>query len=166
MKKLDVCFVMFLGFILLAPIGLMAQVPDPPPPPCCPRGSEVVGQTQVSPLVAKGQLIITNGMLQAQGITKREFVERLSTTMFPGKTVDLLLTVISTVNQPGSGEIARAGYPQGLVTVQETRVYRVPLYSLDSAQMESLEQFGLTDGVGQLTVKFVETDAVKGNALE
>jgi len=158
MKKLNVCLVVLLFFMMLAPITLFAQT-TPPEPVCCPRGPEVVGQNQPGSLIIKGQLFITTGMLQSQGITKREFLERLSVSVFAGKAVDLVVSVKSTINQPRQGGIFAAAGFQGLVSVQETRVYRVPLYGLEPEKLEALDQFGLTDGLAQLNVKFVKDDS-------
>ncbi len=158
MKKLLVSLVIFGFLMLLAPISLLAQND---PPPCCPRGPGAAVQSQVVSLVARGQLFVTTDMLQSQGITKREFVERLSTSMFAGKTVDLLVSVKSTISQPKPGDLIGPSIWSSLVAVEETRTYRVPLNSLDAEQLEALDQFGLTDGVAQLTVKFVKSDAIK-----
>ncbi len=155
MKKRIVSLVIFGFLMMLAPMSLLAQND---PPPCCPRGTGAAIQNQAGSLVAGGQLFVTTDMLQSHGITKREFVESLSMSMFAGKTVDLLLSVKSTTNQPKPVDMIGSS---SLVAVEETRVYRVPLYSLEAEQLEAMDQFGLTDGVAQLTVKFVKSDSIK-----
>ena len=166
MRKIIVSLVTIGSFMLLAPLALMAQNDPPPPPPgCCPRGTEVAGQSQAGAPVAKGQLLISTGMLQAQGITKREFAERLSMSIFAGKAVDLVLSVTTTSNRPGLTGAVMAPVSQALVAVQETRFYRVPLYSLDAQQLEALNQFGLTDGTVQIMVKFIKSESIESDTL-
>lgn len=165
MKKLNLFLLTVLSVVLLSPIALIAQGDPPPQPGCCPRGPEAAGQDQTGSLVARGRILISTGMLQAQGITKREFVERLSVSIFAGKQVDLVLTVRSSADRlrPGSLSSVYDAPVQGLMAVHETRVYRVPLYSLEAEQFEALEQFGLTDGVVQLTVRFIKSSSLESD---
>ncbi len=164
MKKVSAHFGLLGILMLLTPIALFAQNPADPPT-CCPRGPEIADPGQTVQQPAKGRIIITTALLQAQGITKSEFVGRIGMTMFAGKAVDLLVSVKSTVRQARYELLAGDAMP-GLVSVQETRVYRAPLYSMAPEQLEAMEQLTLTDGVAELTIKFVKNDSTSGVALE
>ncbi len=166
MKKLNWSLLFVLCFVLLVPASLLAQGTSDPPPACCPRGPEGTGQNPNGSPIARGQILITTGMLQAQGITRREFVERLSVSIFAGRQVDLVWSLRSTTNsQIKPVNLISGAALSGLVAVQETRYYRVPLFSLETEQLESLDQFDLTDGTVQFTVKFIRSTSPDADAF-
>jgi hypothetical protein len=168
MRMLKVSLLVF-GFCLLTtPIALFAQEPPKdPPPPCCPRSPEF---PQMSPVVIQGQFLVSTGMLEAQGITRKQFVDRLSAAFFLDKPADVVLSTKTLVSQPSlNGPNARLGRQnldaggRGLIAVEETAYYRIPLYGLNAADFEGMEQLGLTDGTIQIKIKFVKGASLGSN---
>jgi hypothetical protein len=158
------------GFCLLAtPITLFAQDGGgtiDPPPICCPQSPDFPGGS----LVIQGQFLVSTGMLDAQGITRKQFIDRLSATFFPDKPADVVLSTKTLVSQPSlNGPNARLGRQnldaggQGLIAIQETLYYRIPLIGLNAADFEGVEQLGLTDGTIQITVRFVKGTSLGSN---
>jgi hypothetical protein len=171
MRMLRVSLLVF-GFCLLAtPIALFAQDPPrDPPPPCCPRSPVFPGVDQISPAVIHGQFLMSTGMLEAQGITRKQFIDRLSATFFLDKPADVILSTKALVSQPSlNGPNARLGRQnldaggQGLIAIEETSYYRIPLYGLNAADFEGMEQLGLTDGTIQIKIKFVKGASLGSN---
>jgi hypothetical protein len=158
------------GFCLLAtPIALFAQDQHDPPPPCCPRSPEFPG-SQMSPVVIQGQFLVSTGMLEAQGITRKQFIDRLSATFFPDKPADVVLSTKTLVSQPSlNGPDARLGRQnldasgQGLFAIQQTMFYRIPLYGLNAADFDAVEQLGLTNGTILIMIEFVKGTSLGSN---
>jgi hypothetical protein len=169
MRMLKVSLLAFGFCMLIMPIALFAQDPGPIPP-CCPRSPDLPGESQMNPLVIQGQFLVSTGMLESQGITRMQFINRLSASFFPDKPVDVVLSTKTLVSQPSlNGPNARLGRQnldaggQGLIAIQETLFYRIPLYGLNAADFEGVEQLGLTDGTIQITIKFVKGTSLGSN---
>jgi hypothetical protein len=172
MGMLRVSLLVFGLCILAAPIALMAQDGSGETPPvCCPRSPELPGGDQINPVIIQGQFTISTGMLEAQGISRKQFVDRMSATFFPNKSADVVFSMKTTVTQT-SLDGANAGLGrqnldtgrQGLIAIQQTLFYRIPLYGLNAADFEAVEQLGLTDGAIQFTIKFVRGASLNSNA--
>jgi hypothetical protein len=159
--------------LFVTPIVLVAQNGanvDPPPPICCPRAPGLPGGEFVSPLVIQGQFTVSLGMLEAQGISRKQFVDRMSIALFPNKSADVVISTKTMVSQTSlNGPDARLGRQnpdasgQGLIAIQETMFYRIPLYGLNDSDFDGMEQLGLTDGRIQITIKFVKGASLDTN---
>jgi len=171
MRTLKVSLLVF-GFCLFAmPLYLPAQdggKVDPPIPPCCPRSPGMLGQ--VGPMTLQAQFSVSTGLLEAQGISRRQFADRLSAAFFAGTAVDVLVFTKTTVSQNspdnpnaplGKQNLDAGG--QGLIAIEETRTYRIPFYGLNAADFEAMDQIGLTDGTIQVTIKFVKGSSLSSN---
>ncbi len=163
MRRFKVSHVAFVFCMLCMPYALMAQGLDPLPI-CCPPSPVVAGENQKDPLAVQGQLLISSSMLQTQGITRRQFADRLSMSLFPGRSVDVILSSRSFVARPAlsgsstgsANQNQEAGLPS-LIAIQETAIYRVPLQGMAAEALDSIDQFGLSDGEVQITIKFVNS---------
>jgi len=151
MKKQEVCLIALVFALLLLPSTLMAQTT--PPPRCCPIQGDSAGfLVEDGPLPSlKSEFVVSDAMLALQGITRSQFVDRLSESLFPGEAVDL---VLSSIEPLLSGDKYFVG--QSLVNGQEYYFYRIPRYALSSEQLDMLDQVGITDGVTYVEVTFVE----------
>jgi hypothetical protein len=159
------------GFCLsFAPLVLLAEDAgiDNPPPPCCPRSPGILGEA--SPIMIQGQFTVSTGMLEAQGINRKQFVDRLSAAFFPNTSADVVVSTKTTVsrnstNSPnlklGNQDLPAPG--SGLIAIEETLIYRIPLYAVSDGDFEAMEQVGLTDGSIQIVIKFVKGTSLSSN---
>lgn len=110
----------------------------------------------------QGQLVFSEEMLQLQGITRSQLIDRLSENLFPNKAVDLILLSKHTVTQPNLAQLSGlAG--RSLIAVQETLFYRTPRYAITTEQLDKLNQLGLTDGTMYVMVKFAGSVSIDGD---
>jgi len=159
--KLAVSMFTLLIATFVSPVVLMAQ--DSPPPVCCPRSPGAVpGESSWSPQSFQGHFVVSREMLQLRGITRSQFIDRLSESLFPGKRIDLVVSSKRYTDQlsPNRAYIgSRIGdalsNDEGLVQVQEVFFYRIPRYRLSSEQVEKLEEFSLTDGETNIKITFI-----------
>ncbi len=152
MKKLEVCLITFFFAFLALPTALVAQTD--PPTRCCPNSGNsatILGEDG-SALSLQGEFVILDAMLELQGITRSQFVDRLSESLFPMATVDLIL---SSVEPIAGKEDYLVG--QSLVDGQEYYFYRIPRYAISSEGLDLLDQVGITDGIAYVELFFVET---------
>jgi hypothetical protein len=112
----------------------------------------------------QGQLLVSSSLLQSQGITRQQFAERLSASLFPGRIVDVVLSSRSFVVRPAQSASGAGSANQNLeadgpslIAIQETAIYRVPLRGMAAESLDSIDQFGLSDGELQITIKFVNS---------
>jgi len=149
MKKLEVCLIALLFALFFLTSTLMAQ--DTTPPRCCAKWVNSVGflaDDGGMPLI-QGEFAVSDTILALQGITRSQFVDRLSESLFPGKAVDVVLASI----QPIPGEEDNL-IGQSLVDGQEIYFYRIPRYAIEAEDLDMLDKFGLTDGVAYVSVTF------------
>jgi hypothetical protein len=155
--KLIVVLILF-GCVL--PLSLMAQ--GNPPPPCCPRSSDVpVDPDDVQrPVVpVQSDMIVPLQMLSSQTITRAQFIDRLSQVLFPGKDVEIV--VASRLSGAGTAapSVTATDIEDGLLAVQETRLYRVARQRLSTQQIERLNQVYIADGELYVKVTFIDVSS-------
>ncbi len=152
MKKAEVCQIAFFFALLMLTSSVMAQTVDPPH--CCPNSGDSVGIVgeDGGVLSLSGEFVISDAMLELQGITRSQFVDRLAGSLFPGKAVDLVLASVEPI--PGEEDYL-AG--QTLVDGQEYYFYKIPRYAVSSEQLDMLDQVGITDGITYVELLFIKT---------
>ncbi|GEM_PF-4373406 len=146
--------------------------PPPPPPPCCTEeGSVAPGAPSALPITGteeSGILVsVTDDTLGLLGLTRSEFVDRLVSGFFPGRSVDVLITSTDLVNPELVGDArGRLSDPEGSVTIEIRRTYRIPRLRIAPAVFESMDRFVLTDGAILVTVQFRRAPAASGQGFE
>jgi len=93
--------ILVLVAVVFLPCYAFAQGGDVPPPTCCnqdppppPEGGDSIGTKAIAKSTMP-QISISDATLQAMGITRSQFLERLATGLFPDtdQTVDLVIPV-------------------------------------------------------------------------
>jgi hypothetical protein len=147
MKKLVISlFALFIALTVL-PSAVMAQTD--PPPRCCPINRAVPappGEADDTTMYL-GQVAVSDAELALQGITRSQFIDRISETMFPGQTVDLVLSSADWALEPVDG----AG---DSLAVEEPYYFTVPRDAVASEDLDSAEQVILTDGSVYIEIIF------------
>jgi hypothetical protein len=104
-------------------------------------------------------------MLQSLGLTRTEFVDRMSEVFFPGTPVDLVVATKRTADPQSVSNQAASQIPdsttstdaeEGLLAVQETRFYRIPRSRLGAERLEILDQLYITDGKAYVSITFLK----------
>ncbi len=145
--------------IVLISVALPAQ--DNPPPKCCPRSPEPIPtltEEPAAPQPVQSELIVPRAMLQRQGITPTEFIDRVSEVMLPGRPVSIVMTSQNVINLADQdARPAVAAQDDGLIAVQETRLFQQPRHRLTPEQLDRLNLLWITDGRLYIKVTFVDT---------
>jgi hypothetical protein len=168
MKGLEVCLLALSAVLFLLSPSMLAQ--DVPTPVCCPGSPVASGEDNPAlggnniKLIAQGRFLISESMLQSQGLTRKEFIDRISESLFQGKRIDLIIASRLPIVQPTAATFASlvGSQQQGLVekdliAAQQTLFYRVPFYALAFEEINSMDQIGLTDGKVYILVRFVRS---------
>jgi len=164
MKKLQVSLLVLLIGLVLLPSTLLAQ--DGTPPPCCGPKPPTYGMAISNPTASDGSFTVSVDVLQSQGITRSQFVDRLSQALFPEKSADIL---VYSVTQTTSGQDARSqGFQmdsaaQGLIAMRQTLIYRLPRWTISSEELDKLDKVGLTDGQFSVTISFTKNMLLESN---
>jgi hypothetical protein len=147
MKKLVISlFALFVALTVL-PSAVMAQTN--PPPRCCPTNRaapEPPGAADDTTMFL-GQVAVSDADLALQGFTRSQFIDRISETMFPGQTVDLVLSSADWALEPVDG----AG---DSVAVEEPYYFSVPRDAVASEDLDTVDQVILTDGSVYVAIIF------------
>jgi hypothetical protein len=142
---------LFAAFVLTGTINAQSD----PPPGCC--GKEAFRSSSIVAAELKSaQLVISADAPQSLGISRSEFVDRLSAAFFPGKRVDLVISSTSLLTQPDI-ETSTAG-EAGLMALQQKRFYRIPRSEVHADDMDGLRQVYITDGQLYVRVTFIKGD--------
>lgn len=165
MKKLEVfLFVVSIG-LFLAPASMLAQ--NDPPPRCCPRspGALVVQDSEESSLI-QSEFIVSPTMLRVRGMTRSQYIDQVSNSLFAGTQVTLGVSAKRTLTL-GDGDAPSAvdktvANEEGLVAIRETRHYWLPRYRLNSEELDKLGEVSITDG--QVYIKIVFADRTSQDA--
>ncbi len=91
-----------------------------------------------------------DSVLLAMGLTRSQFLDRLTAGLFPDNAVSLIFSVTTTINVQADAS-APDKSPE-LVTV--TYQYRIPRSQMKAEEIEVLDQFVVTDGVTYIQIKF------------
>jgi hypothetical protein len=139
--------------VLFSTSLLFAQDP-PPEPPCCPR-SPVSGMASTEAQVL-ASFTAPEAWLQANGLTRALFADRLAAVFFPAEGAQYLVTwKRTTVVETSSGAASSGGFSAGdkaLVQVEEKYTYRFRRPDLSESLLNGAEEFLLTDGVTSIRV--------------
>jgi hypothetical protein len=162
MKKLTQILLSLFFALSVFPLLALAQDDPPPPPPnppcCAPREpglQSIVAPGSTNTQTVQAQISIPLSMLQIQGISQSQFVDRLSQSLFPGRDVEV---IIATKRNVRENTLALANN-QGLVAIQQTLYYRYQRSAVATEDLDRLNQIGLTDGTSYVNVTFVDDSA-------
>ena len=136
-------------FVLLVAPGLAKAQCGPPPPPCCGHSPAIQGEDRLQYSGrALSKFEVSEGVLQSLGITRGQFLERLSEGLLTGRLLNRVIYSTSFVNRTilgshraGPGEAETAASEDGLVAVEQRRVYQM---TRDRLQRETLAAAGVT----------------------
>jgi hypothetical protein len=140
---------------LLMPATLMAQDTTPPR-----LNRSVLSELSAADAAIpslQAEFVIAEAMLESQDITRSQFVDRLSGTLFPGETVYVMLA--SDSNNVAFQPVSNKGEDQAeksLLIVRETYFYIAPLYTVEPEVLDKLDQVDLTNGTISVKIKFCE----------
>ncbi len=165
MTKFMMCvYTVILGSILL-PCSALGQGSEPPI--CC--ISDGGGKHSVAPPTApaigasQNYVAISDGSLQAMGMSRSDFVDRLAGSLFFGRNVDLLVSVslpiearARTLRESGDPDVESATAEGILLSVEEKRLYRIPRARLRAADIEALDRLSITDGQTYIEIEFTK----------
>jgi len=149
--------ILVLAAIALLPCYVLAQGNDPPPPTCCnqnapppPGGGDSIGPKAIAKDTMP-QVSISDATLQAMGVTRSQFLERLSAGLFPDadQAVDLVIPVYSQANA-------------STVTADGTRVlyYQIAKRLVAPEIIDAMDFLYVTDGKIYMEVIFIRNKAV------
>jgi len=143
-------------FVMLWPGAASAQ-----PPPCCPRDPSIApeAETRVAP-VSVSTFYASEGTLQTLGLTRSQFLARLSQGLFPGTAVSAVLVTSRPVRAIDGLRGLAHGTEEGQVVVEERRYYRLPNDRLQA--LDTFHEIYLTDGEVYVKVAFTREG---GNAV-
>jgi hypothetical protein len=142
--------------LFLAPAVLFAQ--SDPPPACCPH--RLVIQDGVEAAMVQSEFFVSPTMLQLRGITRSQYIDQLSDSLFSGTQVTLGVSTTRTLSPADRGVLSvidiTTANEDALVAVQETRHYWLPRNRLNSEQLDKLDEVSITDGQVYIKIVFVE----------
>jgi hypothetical protein len=144
--------IMASSIMILIPCQAMAQ--DTNPPPCCdkvppPGPNSAVGAG------TQGQVTMPDSVLLAMGLTRSQFLDRLTAGLFSDKEISLIFSVTTTISVPADASATNPS-PE-LVTV--TYQYRIPRSQMKAEVIDGLDQFVITDGVTYIQINFTPSQS-------
>jgi hypothetical protein len=141
--------------LLLVPCFALAQGGGLPPPGCCSLAYD--RDAQPRDLASHSQFEISESAIERMGLTRSQFIDRLSDAMFPGKQVAI---VIPSSRVSGKSGRAQHGFlEEDLVAVEETRFYQIARSRMRSEDLNGLAQLYVTDGEIYLKINFIRGDS-------
>jgi hypothetical protein len=135
----------------------MAQGGGLPPPGCCTLDAD---DEQSLEAASRSQFDISDGAIQRMGLTRSQFIDRLSDAMFPGKEVAIVIRS-SRVSSKSLGREQRGILEEDLVAVEETRYYQIARSRMRSEDLSGLAQLYVTDGEIYVKINFIRGDSSK-----
>jgi hypothetical protein len=110
----------------------------------------------------QASLVVSADASAALGLTRRQFVDRLSEALLPGKEIYWVVPMTRLLSAPAFQVAASlpsegAAEPE-LMAVQERRYYKVLKGQLQAAEMDRLTHLFVTDGQTYLRISFVKND--------
>ena len=162
MKKL--CVLLCVNVLSVVSLPYFGSAQETNPPECCnARRDSAALQAQVTTQTAS-QISISDNDLQAIGISRSDFVDRLAGSLLL-EQVDFIISVsrpvmasVLTLDQRG-GRDSYVGAVEGtLLGVRENRVYRIPRARLVASEIEALDHYFITDGRVTVEVTFTTAD--------
>jgi hypothetical protein len=161
MKKKCALVVCVLFCLIFSCLSAMAQWP---PQPCCPWTPRIIQAGGMPTLQAT--LEISNQVLQIQGLSRDQFLDQVSNVFFPGKTTEMVILSKQVTSKPGAND---SGWT--LMAAEETLYYRTSRASITADYLNSLTEFGLTDGNTWIKINVKDeknetTGGAMGSAIE
>ena len=150
---------LFAGVLtLLVPGFVMAQGGGLPPPGCC--NHVFARNAQSRELASHSQFEISDNAIERMGLTRSQFIDRLSDAMFPGKQVAIVIPS-SRVSSKSLDTEQHGILEEDLVAVEETRFYQIARDRMRSEDLEGAAELYLTDGEIYLRISFVRGEESK-----
>jgi hypothetical protein len=159
---------MAVGFsVLFVSTNLSIAQSEPPPPPCC-GGKAASIETEVQ-LQSSGFTLskfeVSEGMLISLGMTRGQFLERLSQSLLPGRVLNRVIYSTRFMNRPiidsrraGSTDGDPMSLEEGLIAVEQRRLYQIPREQLQAEKLASLDEIYLSDGEIYIRVLFTKAE--------
>ncbi|PYV02615.1 MAG: hypothetical protein DMG10_14055 [Acidobacteria bacterium] len=141
-------------FLMVWPNAASAQG-GPPPPPCCGHDPSIAAEDEVRATpVSLSTFYASEGTLQTLGLTRTQFLARLSQGLFPGASVDVVLPTSRAVSVIDGVRGRAAAEEAGQVGVEERRYYRLAKDSLQTQALDTFDDLYLTNGEVYVKVTF------------
>jgi len=151
---------LFAGVLtLLVPGFVMAQGGGLPPPGCC--NHVFARNAQSRELASLSQFEISESAIERMGLTRSQFIDRLSDAMFPGKQVAIVIPS-SRVSSKSLDRERHGILEEDLVAVEETRFYQIARSRMRSEDLNGLAQLYVTDGEIYLKINFRSDSSTEG----
>ena len=110
----------------------------------------------------QASLVVSADASAALGLTRRQFVDRLSEALLPGKETYWVVPMTRLLSAP-EFQVAASLPSEGaaepaLMAIQERRCYKVSKGQLQAVEMDRLTHLFVTDGQTYLRISFVKSD--------
>jgi hypothetical protein len=149
MKISRVClFLVFIASSIMILIPCQALAQDTNPPPCC-------DQEFLPGSAAPGQVTMPDSVLLAMGLTRSQFLDRLTAGLFPDQPIDMIFSVTITISVPADASATN----QSPESVTVTSQYRIPRSQMEAIVIDALDQVVVTDGVTYIQIKFTSSQS-------
>jgi hypothetical protein len=147
MKKLEVSLIALFIALTILPSAVIAQTD--PPSRCCPINRATPGNLGVdgNAPVLMGSVTISDAELAFQGITRSQFINQISESLFAGEAVDLVLSSVDWILEPSADA-------QIILIGEEAYYFTVPRLAVTSEDLDTLNQVGLTNGIVYVMINF------------
>lgn len=142
--------------LLLVPCFALAQGGGLPPPGCCTHAFDRDAKSRE--LASNSQFEISESAIERMGLTRSQFIDRLSDAMFPGKQVAIVIPS-SRISTRSPGREQHGILEEDLVAVEETRFYQIARNRMRSEDLNGLAQLYVTDGEVYLKINFIRSDS-------
>ena len=108
----------------------------------------------------QSEFFVSPTMLQLRGITRSQYIDQLSDSLFSGTQVTLGVSTTRTFS-PADRDVrpvidTTTANEDALVAVEETRHYWLPRNRLNSEQLDKLDEVSITDGQVYIKIVFAE----------
>jgi hypothetical protein len=172
---------LLIAFVVVHRAAVAQGTGHPPPSPCSDRicsdqavvGGAVPSSLQSPPATDAGAYVtVSDEVLRVMGISRVEFVDRVSSGFFPGVQVDLLFSTTEMAD-PESSPLERlrlvtsdpSDPPVGAVALEIRRIYLIPRSGVRADWFDRTDELVVTDGQTWVTIRFRESPATLGRAL-
>ncbi len=147
-------FIVSMAFlaVIFIPCQMLAQGTNPLP--CCDKVPPP-DPNSVASAGSSSQFTIADSMLSAMGISRSLFLDRLVAGLFLDQKISLIISVTSVVS--GTTSSSTSASTAEVVTV--TYQYLIPLSDMQPEQIDTLNQFVITNGVTSIQIKFTQTQS-------
>jgi len=147
--------ILFGGFLFLMLWPSAARAQNDPPPPCCPGAPSIAPEGEIGPApVTLSAVYASEATLETLGITRGQFLQRLSEGLFPGASADVVLLTSRLMRADGGVRVRASANEAGQVVVEERRYYRLRTDRLETQALDTLDELYLTDGAVYVRVTF------------